>query len=90
MSERVTRRDLELMCDMINDRLGRPLNPWGGDPMRANVGTFYVHQQSGGVNLRRMVNEQGGSSAPIGEAYVTKRELAMRMEGMLAGLREVA
>lgn len=92
MSDRITARDLEAVCQRINRMVnGAEVDPWTRDESRvpktrANVDAYYIDGAYGGVSLFRMVNESGGVSDVFGCGHMPKRELYDRMQAFLRGL----
>lgn len=88
--QRITEKDLQRLCDRINEATGSPMKPWdraeGEDRMRAQIGNYHLSHAYGGVCLHRMHNEGGGVSTPLSGGHEPKRDLYNRMTAFLAGL----
>lgn len=84
MRDRVTDRDLDRLCDRINELTGSPMRPWGPDG--ANVGNYHIGSAYGGVRLERMFNTGGGITTPLRSGYVSRRELYEALSAFIAGL----
>ena len=85
---RITNKDLERLCERINDLTGSPKTGWtkkqdGG--FVANIGHYYIDGAYGGVALERMVTDGGGVEAVFSCGHVTKRDLYNRMHAFLDG-----
>ena len=90
MSERITEKMLERLCDLINQETGSPMASYvkGADgKYHAQVGNYHLSHAYGGVNLCRMSNTSGGISNVFSCGHVPKRDLYNRMHALLAGLR---
>jgi hypothetical protein len=102
MTDRISNRDLEAVCERINRVFGYQDTPlWSHRPnddgtrqVVATVGQFYIDGAYGGVSLDRMVNEGGGVTDVFRCGHVSKRELYGRMHAFLDGIdlamREIA
>lgn len=92
MSERITIKQLEGLCETINRVQGLPLAPYtrhDDGRFTPNAGAYHIGQQYGGCSLDRMSDRQGctGISTVIGTT--TKRDLYYRMHAFLDGLMAV-
>lgn len=87
---RITDKDLQSLCDTINELTGSPKQAYskGADGKhRANIGNFHISGAYGGVNVHRMSNEGGGINTPLGGGYHTKRELYEKLNAYIGGLQ---
>lgn len=95
MTQRITDKDLDHLCERLNKLTGSPLvayAPWiEGQPnkCRAQVGNFHISHAYGGVCLHRMSNTSGGVSCPLNAGHGPKRELYEQMRAMIAGIELV-
>jgi hypothetical protein len=86
---RITRRDLDGVCDRINRGAGfdagTPL--WRRQDGRniATVGMFYIDGAYGGWALYRMVNEDGGVEDVFNVGHVPARELYGLLHAFIIG-----
>lgn len=89
MTDRVTIKQLEALCDEINRLTGSPMQPYarGDSGSVGQVGCYCLDQAYGGVNLVRIANAGGGQSCPIGLGFRTKRELRDQMRAFIDGIR---
>ena len=88
MNRRITDKQLDTLCNLINAITRSPQEPWANG--RANVGNYHISHAYGGVCLMRHVNESGGANCPITHGHVPKRELFNLMHAYIKGLQEVA
>ena len=87
--QRITERDLEGVCQRINQLTNSPEAPYVKDEtgrMRAQIGNYHISHQYGGVSLHRMVNEGGGVSDVLMCGHVPKRELYTAMHAFIRGM----
>jgi len=86
---RTTQAELDTLVRQINEALGRPIASWTRHDetsiYTANVGNIHLSQAYGGVQVVEMVNEAGGIRA-LTSYHGPKREAAMFLRGMLAGI----
>lgn len=95
MSDRVTNRDLDALCGVINRAVnGRPGEPlWQRDDegnLVANIGAYYIDGAYGGVALYRMVTPGGGVVDVLHCGHVPKRDLRNRLRAFIYGLEAEA
>lgn len=92
MSNRITEKQLEAVCDLINRETGSPKAPWlkQDGKLVGQVGNYHISHAYGGVCLHRMSNEHGGVSDVFFCGHVPKRDLFERMHAFLTGMRHVA
>lgn len=85
--KQITKKQLELIVDRINEVTGSNPVPWStkGKKYKSNIGNFHLSWAYGGVALHRMMNESGGVT-DIFSGHMTKRHLANRMWAYLSGL----
>lgn len=91
MTDRITRKHLEGLCNTLNRVTNSPMTPWTRDEnnkFHANIGNYHIDGAYGGWQLQRIMNEHGGVNTPIGGGYVPARELYNRMHAYLDGLFE--
>lgn len=84
MTTRITQRDLELLCDRINELTSSPVRPYFGG--KAQVGNYHISFAYGGVCLHRMHSEGGAVTSPLCCYHEPKRDLYNRMLAYIAGL----
>ena len=77
--DRIRERDLEALCQRINDITGAPASV-------RQPGHYYVDMAYGGYKLVMTTNEFGGIRA-ITSGYTTKRALYGQMLAYIAGLQ---
>jgi hypothetical protein len=89
MSNRITEKQLEAVCDLLNRELGRPMEPWSktDDGYKANIGNFHISHAYGGVSLHEMVTDGGGVNDVFSQGHCPKRELFSRIHAMLDGIQ---
>jgi hypothetical protein len=91
MSNRITEKDLQALCDRINDAAGTPREPYGpaiDGHCNPQARCYHLAFAYGGVALHQMSEKPGctGIHAII-DGYRTKREL---YEKMLSYLDDMA
>lgn len=87
--QRVTQKQLEALCELINARLNTPMQPWARDAagkLKAQIGNYHLDYAYGGVNLAKVTSEGGGITCPLGQGYRTKRELERELQAFIRGL----
>ena len=84
MTQRITDKQLDSLCEHLNRITSSPLKPWANG--RANVGNYHISHAYGGVCLMQHVNESGGATCPLGQGHGTKRELYNTMHAHIKGL----
>lgn len=74
MTIRITDKDLDNLCNRMNETLGKPLKPWirENDRNKAQIGNIHVYSCLGVYALHEMVNEGGGVRVIVSGS--TKRE----------------
>lgn len=90
---RITQKDLEAVCRLINLETDSPLESYavnGEGKMKANIGNHHIGYAYGGVCLQRIVSEGGGVSCPLDNCHIPKKELYGKMHAYLAGLEHKA
>lgn len=90
MSDRITNKNLEDLCRVVNNTMNGNVRPLyqrdqHGNTV-ANIGAFYVDGAYGGVALYRMVTEGGGVTDISRRGHMTKRELYDFMQAFLTGV----
>jgi hypothetical protein len=89
MSNRITQKNLEKLCNCINDITANARTPYTKMPdgtYKTNIGNYHLDYAYGGVKLVRMCGEHGGIRTISTGGYGTKKELYHWMEAFLAGL----
>jgi hypothetical protein len=84
MSNRITDKNLDGLCDVINRVTGSPESPYVDGVCQ--IGNYHIGSAYGGVSLQRMSNASGGVTEPLYCGYTTKRDLWNRMHAFLKGL----
>ena len=82
--ERITNKNLDGVCSIINRVTGSPEKPYIDGI--AQVGNYHIGSAYGGVCLHRMSNTSGGVTEPLYCGYTTKRDLYYRMHAFLKGI----
>ena len=75
--QRITRKQLDSLVQLINEITGAPLKPYerqGDGTLRANVGNFHLSMAYGGYCIHRMQNDEGGVSTPIWSGHIPARD----------------
>lgn len=85
MTIRITDSMIQSRIDRLNKLTGAPAERYTNG--KANVGNFHRSHAHGGVCLRRMYNDGGGVTTPLGSGHVTKRELFDALGHFLAGIQ---
>jgi len=100
---RVTQAELDTLVRQVNEALGRPIGTWTRHDVpcsscgvthtaqsryTANVGNIHLSQAYGGVQVVEVINDEGGMSQ-LTYHHGTKREAALFLRGMLAGIERV-
>jgi hypothetical protein len=91
MSQRITVKNLERLCEHLNKVTENKTAPWvqGEDGRnRANIGTFYIDGAYGGWSLSQLVNESGGARNVLSIGHVPARELFNLMHAYLRGMED--
>lgn len=90
MTNRITKADLENLCDRINEAAGTPLTPYKRDTKRCtpNAGNYHLAGAYGGWKLEQMSSTEGctGTSCVTTSGFTTKRELYAEMNAFLNGM----
>ena len=86
--ERITKKDLELSVQYLNELTGNPTEPYTKIDGRlvANVGNYHISGAYGGNALHRMHNTSGGISTPLHTGYIPKRELYRVLRAFISGI----
>lgn len=89
--ERITQKDLQNLCDRINEETGNKLNPYNhsipGSGCKPNANVYHLDWAYGGVKLCQMSPKKGYTgSSDVTHGYDTKRELYNKMGAILTGL----
>ena len=85
---RITKKHLEAKVQTINNLLDRPKTPYTrvDGKLKANIGNFSLSMAYGGYSVHEMTNEQGGVSTIINIGHIPARELALLLDGFVAGI----
>jgi len=89
MSNRVTQKMLDNLCDYLNKITGNPETTYtkGADgKLRANIGNYHIYWAYGGACLHQIQGEGGGVTCPLSQFCMPKRELWERMQAFIAGI----
>ena len=89
MTDRITEKQLQRLCAVINRQLARPIEPWAKNSdgiYRAQIGNLHISHAYGGVSLCEMVTDGGGVNDVFSQGHMPKRELWNRMHAMLDGI----
>ena len=81
---RITNKDLEALCDRLNEITGNPAKPYVD--RKAQIGNFNISGAYGGVCLHQIMNEGGGVRCPLDNYHAPKRELYQKMQAFISGL----
>jgi len=84
MTNRITDKNLDGLCSIINRVTGSPEAPYVYGV--AQIGNYHIGSAYGGVSLQRMSNASGGVTEPLYCGYQTKRDLYYRMHAFLKGI----
>tara|TARA_R100000808_G_scaffold5508_2_gene16721 strand:+ start:1525 stop:1824 length:300 start_codon:yes stop_codon:yes gene_type:complete len=87
--KRITRKNLDNLCDHLNKLTGNNIEPWTQDENgrnKANIGTYYISGAYGGWELCQLVNESGGASDVLSSGHVPARELFNLIHAYLKGM----
>lgn len=95
MADRITSRDLEQLCRIVESRLTYPAGGpiWSRNDAGENVariGAYYIDGAYGGVALYRIVTAGGGVTDVFSAGHMPKRELYNRMRAYIQGLEDGA
>ncbi len=87
MSKRITQKDLDKLCDRINELTNSPMeydrfNPNTGK-IEACIGHYFVSSAYGGWQLQRLHNSEGGVTLPLGYGYVPARRMYERLQDFI-------
>lgn len=86
--ERITQKDLNILVGEINKVTKSPPYPASKDDngkITTWIGNYHLSYAYGGVQLIRMVNENGGVETISQRCHVPKRELYNWMRAFLTG-----
>ena len=89
MSNRISLKNLNALCDRINSMVGAPMVPYSKDAdgtYHANIGNYHISAQCGGYCLHRLDNEAGGVDSPFRSGHISARDLYYRMQAFYEGL----
>ena len=81
---RITLKDLQDLCDRINDKHGYDREPYAGNTNKPNSRSYLISQQYGGVALHQMAKSGTGEREISNTGHGTNRELHTFLRGMLA------
>jgi hypothetical protein len=88
MTDRITKAQLERLCERINWLHQVPNEALDPQTGRANVGTFTLSGAYGGWKLEKITNEAGGCVDVLSIGYASKRALYDAMHAYLTGLQD--
>jgi len=89
--ERITRRHLDGLCEVLNKITGSPTEAYKRDEsgkLVGQIGNYHISGAYGGWNVHRMDNKGGGVSTPFSCGYIPARELYNRMRAYIDGIEE--
>ena len=83
--ERITRKQLEFMCERINAAQKTPAKPYEriDGSLVGQIGNFHLSGANGGVCLHQTMTEGGGVRDVFSCGHVTKRDLYQMMRAYL-------
>lgn len=81
MSNRITQKDLERVCERLNQKAGFEKVEWN------TIGSYKIDGAYGGVSLHKVTSEGGGITDVFSCGHVPKKDLYYRMQAFLAGSR---
>ena len=84
MSNRITDKNLDGLCSIINRVTGSPEAPYIDGVCQ--IGNYHISHSYGGVCMHRMSNSSGGVSDTLYCGHRTKKELYYMMHAFLKGL----
>jgi len=87
--ERITQRDLEGLCDVVNDAKGFERRPYGERTKKGcnpNPNVYHLNYAYGRVQLVQMSPEKGCTGVSEVFGYGTKRELYGQMRAFIKGM----
>jgi hypothetical protein len=84
MANRITERQLDAICGIINRMTSNPEEAYGH--YKANIGNYHISHAYGGVSLHQMISTGGGVRDVFSCGYIPKRDLASRMYAYINGL----
>lgn len=90
--EQITKRDLQLAVDRVNDLTGMPKQPYALNPETGRhepqAGCYHLSWAYGGVQLHRMSLNAGctGVTTALYTGYTTKRDLYNQIHSFIRGL----
>jgi len=88
--ERITKVQLEMLCERINTVTNSPQTPYTStdSSFKPNAGNYHLSGAYGGWKLERMslTNGSTGTTDPLSTGYVSKRELYNHLHSFLRGL----
>jgi len=90
--QRITKANLEALCDSINRATGSPEAAYTKDASgnyRGNPGNYHLDWAYGGVRIVRMCNEGGGITT-VTEGFRSKRETYDLGHAYLRGIRDAS
>lgn len=83
---RINNKDLEVLCDRLNEYTKAPLRAWDKDTKKANIGNYHISGAYDGVSLHRICNDGGGIHDVLRSGHIPKRDLYNRMQAYIMGL----
>ena len=84
--ERITRKQLDFLCERINNAKKTPAKPYEriDGSLVGQIGNFHLSGANGGVSLHQTMTEGGGVRDVFSCGHVTKRDLYQMMRAYLA------
>lgn len=94
MSNRITEKQLQTLCDHLNRITNSPMVTYSAGPdgplknkrLIAQIGNYHLSFAYGGVSLLRVCNESGACADVFGCGHTTKRDLQNRMCAYVDGI----
>jgi hypothetical protein len=86
---RTTKAHLESLVTRLNEVTGNPLETYSKDDtghFKANIGNYHIYEAYGGVQLHRMVNDDGGIRVMSENGCTTKHDLYTQIQMLLKGI----
>ena len=85
--QRITKRNLEALCDRLNTLTNSPPQQFRAGTLDAQVGHHYISGAYGGHQLVRVTNPQGGVTTLLGTGHIPARQLYDLMQAYMAGIK---
>lgn len=87
---RITKKDLEILVNTINELTNSPLESYSKNKQgkyTSNIGNFHLSGAYGGWQLQRICNASGGVTT-ITSGFVPKRELYQLLHAYIDGIKK--